>query len=127
MKLLFVGDALEILKPAGDSSLAMARAALRRGHSVYWATERDVSYALDGCLVRARGLKDSGGDLPGATAATTLAVRGFGGIFIRKDPPFDERYVRLCWLLALEEGRVPQVNRASLLLPGAEQTSHLLT
>jgi glutathione synthase len=110
VKLLFVADPLDKLNPAGDSSLVMARAALRRGHEVFWATGSDLTYALDGCLVQASRLQTA------AEPAKTLRVRDFQGIFIRKDPPFDASYVRLCWLLALEEKRVVQFNPASLLL-----------
>ncbi len=116
MRLLFVADALESLKPAGDSSLAMARAAMKRGHEVLWATDSDLAYALDGVVVRARRLVPEKGDMPSSTSAGTLRVRDLQGVFIRKDPPFDQSYVRVCWLLALEEERVVQFNRASLLL-----------
>ncbi len=93
----------------------MARAALRRGHEVFWATDRDVTYALDSCLVNVLRLS-AAGDMPTSVKAGTLRVRDLQGVFIRKDPPFDQSYVRLCWLLSLEEGRVVQFNRASLLL-----------
>lgn len=116
MKLLFVADPLAKLHPAGDSSLAMARAAMRRKHEVHWATEADLFYALDSVHARTERLAPGNGDVPAASTGGTIAVRDFQGVFIRKDPPFDESYLRMCWLLALEENRVVMFNRPSLLL-----------
>jgi glutathione synthase len=116
VKLLFVADPVDKLNPAGDSTLAMARAALRRGHEVLWATDQDLTYALDGCLAHVSRFSSGKRDVPATVATGTVRVRDLQGVFIRKDPPFDESYVRLCWFLSLEEGRVVQFNRASLLM-----------
>lgn len=117
MRLLFIADPVFKLNPAGDSSLVMAREAMGRGDKVFWATPPDLAYARNHVLVQAAdatGVDPRGSLLLGAPRKVPLT--DMDAVFIRKDPPFDTRYMHLCWLLCFEEGRVFMMNRPSLLL-----------
>lgn len=117
MKIIFVADAVEKLKPAGDSSLALVRAALKRGHEVTWATAEDVEFVGHSVSVQAaRVLECSPEGAPRLEEKKWHPLTAMDAAFIRKDPPFDANYVKLCWLLALAEKKVWMLNPPSLLL-----------
>lgn len=117
MKTLFIADPTERLKPTADSSLAMLREALRRGHAAYWGLAEHLEYRAGELRITARRCLECGpDDRPRLGEAETLSIAELHSVFIRKDPPFDASYVRLCWLLSLVESKVRMINKPSLLL-----------
>ncbi len=118
MIFLIVADPIRNLKPKTDTSLALVREALMRGHSVHWTTAEDLILwegrvlarveEITGCAEHSHPVTE--------TVPEMQPLNSYDGVWIRKDPPFDASYVSLCWLLALEENNVPMMNRPSLLL-----------
>ena len=102
MKLAFVVDPLEQLKAYKDSSIAMMREAVRRGHEVH-ALEAASMYVRDGAVrARVRRLQVSGDNaawyrVTGEEAGARLG--GFDRVLMRKDPPFDQEYYYATLLL----------------------------
>jgi len=101
MKLAFILDPLDQLKAYKDSSIAMMRAAARRGHAVF-AIQRDA-LVWDGGTVSAQALAitptdvDDAWYVPGATSSQPLTA--FNAVLMRQDPPFDFEYITATWLL----------------------------
>ncbi len=99
-KQLFILDPLESLDPRLDSSLQMAQALKSAGVTVYFTTIDQIfwdsrqnnascqSYSLD--RKDDRWLSGPG---------TDTELKEFRVIHMRKDPPFDIRYVATTWLL----------------------------
>ncbi len=117
MKILIVADAVDKLRPLGDSTLAMVREALRRRHELFWATDTDLEFHGDHPVVHAAGVKACGPDaIPELASRAVGRVDGLDAVLIRKDPPFDGAYVKLCWLLGLVEKKVWMMNPPSTLL-----------
>ena len=117
MKILFVGDSIPRLNPAGDSSLAMVRAAMAAKLEVYWVTPENLWQRGSDIWAATEKLEPFLKDrLPGTAGGEKRTLSDFKAIFIRKDPPFDTAYVQLCWQLSLYEEKIFQLNRASLLL-----------
>jgi glutathione synthase len=118
MNFLVIADPIRNLKAKTDTTLAMVRDALTRAHEVHWCTSDDL-YLWEG-RVFARVDKIEGcaeGSLPVTdTIKEPQSINSYDGVWIRKDPPFDQSYMSLCWLLALEENNVPMLNKPSLLL-----------
>lgn len=118
MNILIVADPIRALKPRTDTSLTFVREALLRGHELHWTTAEDL-FLWEG-RVFARTEKATAcaeQSLPATeTVAEPQAINSFDAVLIRKDPPFDQSYMSLCWLLALEENNVPMLNKPSLLL-----------
>ncbi|HEY8280394.1 MAG TPA: hypothetical protein VIH99_12270, partial [Bdellovibrionota bacterium] len=118
MNFLVIADPLRKLKPKTDTSLALVREAIMRTHTVHWCTAEDL-YLWHG-RVFARVDEISGcaeQSLPVVeTVKEPQPINSYDGVWIRKDPPFDNSYLSLCWLLALEENNVPMLNKPSLLL-----------
>lgn len=117
LKLFIVADPLEQLNPASDSSLALLREAQKRKYEVVWLTHSDVEYVNDRVMLRGRSCGPClPGGLPKLGEVELYPALSFHAGLIRKDPPFNEDYVRLCWILALVEHAVFFVNRPSLLV-----------
>jgi len=101
MKFAFILDPLDQLKAYKDSSIAMMRAAARRGHEVF-AIQRDA-LVWDGGSVSAQALAitptdgDDAWYVPGAMSNPPLTA--FDAVLMRQDPPFDFEYITATWLL----------------------------
>ena len=108
MDFLFVIDAPDTLKAYKDTSVAMMRAAQKRGHAV-WVCEQESLHWKQG-RVSAEAhhihLTDNDEDWYRPHNAATRALADFGATLMRKDPPFDLEYVVSTWLLsaAVREG-----------------------
>lgn len=102
MKLLFIIDPIASLKHYKDTSVAMMRAAAKRGHQLFICEQHDF-YLLQ-ATVHARAqaitlnvgeqwyeLGDEQEHLPSA----------FDAVLMRKDPPFDNEYLYSTYLLEL--------------------------
>ncbi|HTL13117.1 MAG TPA: hypothetical protein VL588_11545 [Bdellovibrionota bacterium] len=117
MRALIIADPIAGLKADFDTGLALAREALRRGHSVDWCEPTDL--LLSGTRIHCRGW----GLKPFAPLTLPEPQWEFSGrplseydtVWVRKDPPFDMDYLSLCWLLCLEERSTYFLNRPSLL------------
>ncbi len=93
-----------------------------RGLDVAWAHADDVMLLGHDTAAHAqpiRALKYK--MLPEVEAPQWTAIDAFDVIVIRKNPPFDASYVRLCWLLMPYEARVVMSNRPALLLTHHEK------
>ena len=101
MKFAFILDPLDQLKAYKDSSIAMMRAAARRGHAVF-AIQRDA-LVWDGGTVSAQALAitptdvDDAWYVPGTMSNPPLTA--FDAVLMRQDPPFDFEYITATWLL----------------------------
>jgi glutathione synthase len=102
LDLLFVIDAPESLKAYKDTSVAMMRAAQKRGHGV-WVCEQESLHWKQGRVSAAAqrlSLTDNDEDWHRAHETVERPLAGFGATLMRKDPPFDLEYVVSTWLLS---------------------------
>ncbi len=117
MKFLFVADPIAKLNPKGDSTLAMARAALAQKIECSWVSPDKLWLRGTDVWAAAETIAPFAKDrLPTGDATGKTKIDDYDAVFIRKDPPFDADYVRLCWWLSLYDKKVYQFNRATLLL-----------
>ncbi len=117
MKLLFVVDPLASLKPYKDSSVAMMRAAARRGHAVY-ATEARHLYIRDGFARAACAALEvrAGDDWYHIAHTEPFTLKDFNAVVMRTDPPVDTDYLLATHLLGIAEANGARVlNRPSCL------------
>lgn len=100
MHVLFVLDPLPALNAYKDSSVAMMRALVARGHSLSFSLQGDVF--IEGGQVYARATPFelvAGADLhehhwwKELGAAVDTPLQAFSAVIMRKDPPFDMEYV----------------------------------
>ncbi|HWS12749.1 MAG TPA: glutathione synthase [Rhodocyclaceae bacterium] len=101
MRFAFVVDPLEGLKAYKDSSVAMMRAAARRGHEVHAILREDLAWREAAVFARAArlDLREDDAAWYHAHPARAEALVEFDAVLMRQDPPFDFEYVVATWLL----------------------------
>ena len=93
MKIAFIVDPLDKLKPYKDSSVAMMRAAQARGHQVY-AFGREQLLVRDGIVsakVTPLTVSDDNHAWYVAGESERHSLTAFDAVLMRQDPPFDGR------------------------------------
>jgi len=117
MRALFIANKLSEINPLMDSSLYMIRALCDQNVSCSWTTEEDVFWQEGKVFADVSNVLSAVyRKLPELGESERKHIKDFDFIFIRKNPPFDGRYTRLCWLLIPYEKQIRMVNRPSLLL-----------
>ncbi len=117
MKLLFVVDPLAQLKPYKDSSVAMMRAAVARGHAVF-AVEARRLQVQDGVARAACEALEVRADDDWYHVVRTepCALTDFDAVLMRTDPPVDTDYLLATHLLGVAEANGARVlNRPAAL------------
>ncbi|WP_019916225.1 glutathione synthase [Methyloversatilis discipulorum] len=101
LRLAFIVDPLDKLKPAKDSSIAMMREAARRGHEIWTIQRPSMSLHGDEVMVTATRIQPQRSDVPWYVALETQprALREFDAVLMRQDPPFDFEYITATWML----------------------------
>src|SRR5512137_1661400 len=105
MDFAFILDPLPELKAYKDTSVAMMRALVARGHRVYATQPGDLYWSAGGAATRAVELAVTGdnADWYREGAVEVRALRDFAAVLMRKDPPFDMEYVYATYLLETAE------------------------
>ena len=101
----FIMDPMEGITVASDTSFAFMLAAHARGMRVVHVNPSDVT--LDGRDVVLKGrvveVRDSQSDAYTVLTEERFAARDCAAIFVRTDPPFDEAYLTVTWILSFAE------------------------
>jgi glutathione synthase len=102
---LFVIDAPDSLKAYKDTSVAMMRAAQKRGHAVWVCEQESLHWKQSRVSTAAQriSLTDNDEDWYRPHDSATRALSAFQATVMRKDPPFDLEYVASTWLLSEAE------------------------
>lgn len=102
MRLAFILDPLDQLKPAKDTSLAIMRAAAARGHALYVAAQGGLMLRHDEVRLIHRSFAFGAGDGDYRVGPPQEAApREFDAVLMRKDPPFDSEFLYSTHLLEL--------------------------
>ncbi len=118
MHVLFIVDPLPSLKAYKDSSVAMMRALVARGHRISVALQADLfieagavrAHATPISLVENADLHEPGWWVESSGFETDL--RDFDAVIMRKDPPFDMEYFYSAHLLAYAQQQGARVFNA---------------
>ena len=110
MEILFVADPLESFKIYKDTTFVMMRELQRRGHHISACQPKDLMWARGGAVtayVRDITLTGKPDDWFESKQASPderpQALRDFGCVVMRKDPPFDSEYFYATHLLEQAE------------------------
>lgn len=118
MDILFILDPFDSLKPKKETSIAMVRAAVARGHRVFGCLQGDISLDQGKVTARVTPLELTGELSPWYKAAEvrTEPLSAFDAVLMRKDPPFDMEYVYSTYMLerAVEQGARVYNNPAAI-------------
>lgn len=106
MNLLFIADPLESFKIYKDTTFAMMREAQRRGHRISACEQQDLMWQRGSAVmahVRDITLTGDATDWFKETGTRAVALKEFGAVLMRKDPPFDSEYFYATHLLEQAE------------------------
>ena len=95
MEILFVSDPLESFKIYKDTTFAMMREAQRRGHRIVACEPQQLRWERGGVVVaNVRAISLTGDAVAWFTETTSSerAIKDFGAVIMRKDPPFDSEF-----------------------------------
>ena len=114
MEFAFILDPLDGIKTAKDSSFAMMREAVKRGHRIYAMQQADLAQAGGQVVGRAAEITLTGNpqDWYRAAKPADRALAGFDAVLMRKDPPFDMEYVYSTYLLERAEAQGARIFNA---------------
>ncbi len=105
VRLAVVMDPIEDIKYAKDSTLAMLLAASKKGHALWYLTQRDL-YLRDGvarCRARPLQVRADPADWFTLGEAVDMPLGDFEVILMRKDPPFDMEFIYTTYILERAE------------------------
>jgi len=131
MKCLFIADPLESFHIAKDSTYAMMREALWRGHTVWVCEVGDLVWHQHARVVarQARAIifpKNSANNWFEVVARAEIALADVDAVLMRKDPPFDTEYFYATHLLQQAQREGAKVfNRPSALRDHPEKLAIL--
>jgi glutathione synthase len=122
MKHLFIIDPFESLKPNHDSSLALMKAALKKGHEVFCIQTFELTWQVNS--LRANAQKIIVGENNNLQASNQFETLNLSQkqqliVWMRKDPPVNQDYIKACQLLRL--AKVPVLNNPNSLLSCEEK------
>ena len=109
MRLLFILDPLDSLKPYKDTSLAIMREAARRGHQLSVAEQGDMTVRVGRVGIDSRAISFATDGAWQIGEAGSAVPESFAAILMRKDPPFDMEYIYSTYLLELAEAQGSRV------------------
>lgn len=113
---LFIIDPPERLDPPTDTSLALMRESLRRGHRVVFCTLPDLRLEDGAPRARVRSLAfPPGAELFEAGEERDMPLAECAAVYMRKDPPVDTSYLHATYILDRLPPKVLQVNPSSAL------------
>jgi glutathione synthase len=105
MDFAFILDPLPLLKAYKDTSVAMMRALVARGHAIFALEPAALFWDARGTRARVVPLTLRADNVDWYTAGEPeeRALRDFAAVLQRKDPPFDMEYVYVTYLLEQAE------------------------
>jgi glutathione synthase len=111
MDVAFVVDPLPSLKAYKDSSVAMMRALVKRGHRVHAILQPDLSWERGATYATGCELEvgDDDHDWYRAGEPERRRIASYDAVVMRKDPPFDMEYVYSTYLLERAEAEGARV------------------
>ena len=115
--ILIIADSLENVKLKSDSSLFLAQVALEKGYNVSWCEPENVHifgeniFLSNTCELTSVSISGINYNC----SKKKIPLNNFNFCFVRKDPPFDESYKDLCWILSAQS-KVKIINPAESLL-----------
>lgn len=119
---IFIIDSPERLDPPTDTSLALMRESVRRGHRVGYATLDGLRLEQGEPWAEIRAVEfESGRELFLPGAKEDLPLRRADILHMRKDPPLDEEYLHASYILDRLPLRVVQVNPSPALRTWCEK------
>ncbi len=100
MKIAIQMDAPHLLKPAGDSTIALMREAAKRGYHLYYYQAHELTLSEGDVIAPLRLLHiQDGDDWYDMQPAVMTSLNAMNVVLMRQDPPFDMGYITATYML----------------------------
>lgn len=115
MNFVFLMDPLETVRIEKDTTFILMVGAHRRGHQTFYLLDNGISIRNGKIFFDVTEvIAQSNQKLPFIRKSPmTLSENQVHAVFVRNDPPFDERYLMNTWLLNQLPQRIPIINNPS--------------
>ena len=113
VEMVFIMDDYSSLNMETETSLLLIETLIERGVTVFWAEQRDLILLQDQLHILVRKVQTVQPFELGETYE--IPAEKFDAIVVRPDPPFDENYLHLTYLLDFVPDHVMQFNRPEAL------------
>ncbi len=115
MNFVFLMDPLDQIHPAKDTTLVLMREAERRGHEVFFLPADGLVLEDSRLSLHVTSVRTQDDPKPPFLVGESRLLPGEEAdvVWIRTDPPFDERYLRNTWLLEALPDSAAVLNRPS--------------
>lgn len=123
--ILMVIDPVSILKPLTDSSLIVGRILQEMGHHVFVCEDKDVRFDFNQILFDASELICRPNKTFQSGSKSSMEDHFFDVILLRKEPPFDLKFLHLTYLLDQVNPKIPVINKPSAVRRHNEKLSAL--
>ena len=120
MKIGFVMDPIEKIKPAWDSTIPLMVEAQARGHNAFYLETQDLFLRKDKAYGRMTPIIVKGPRQCHKSKAITQPLDKLDVIFMRKDPPYDHDYIYTTFIL--EKTKAFVINKPEALRNGTEKS-----
>ncbi len=115
MTIVFLMDPLSAINPAKDTTYMLMLAAHRQGHEVYYVGPDGLSLTSNGLQFESLKVvpQEDRAQPFQILSEQLLPEQSVDAVFVRTDPPFDDRYLMNTWLLDRLSPRVKVINSPS--------------
>jgi glutathione synthase len=124
LKLLFISDPLSQFHPKRETTLYMMQEGFKRGHSIFATTAALLSsqnLEVYADCQQLQMIKPGKKQWCRVIRRKTIPLKTFDAIFLRKDPPFDEKYLHHLYLLDLLSSQIYMMNHPRGILVANEK------
>ena len=111
MNILFLMDPVESINPKKDSTYLLIKESLKRGHLSYYLSKENLSIDNNSLIFKCNKItidKDSRKLVKGKSQF--IKEKDVSCIWIRTDPPFNEKYLENMWFLDQVNQKIPIFN-----------------
>ena len=101
MNIVFLMDALETIAIKKDTTYVLMKACQEKGYSVFFMPQGGCQLSVSGLHFACEQVRVTGDESAPFEHIQSIVLdeQSVEAVFIRKDPPFDERYLTDMWLL----------------------------
>ena len=124
-RILFIIDPLSSLIAYKDTTVFMMQHVKKENHQVFFCEPKDLYYSEGSVKVCFKEVMDPINSLEDVGLSRSSALLEFDYVFMRKDPPVDDKYIKTTYMLEMVKDNVLVVNNPTALRAFNEKLSTL--
>ena len=111
MNILFLMDPVESINPKKDSTYLLIKESLKRGYKAYFLSPNNLSISNNTLIFKCNKITiDNQSKKLITEKSQRIQEKDISCIWIRTDPPFNEKYLENMWFLDQVKHQIPIFN-----------------